>query len=113
MAAAEPHDVALTPRPASARRKLRASYGEVSPKRHLYSEGATRLQVALDTAQQTGPDVFTRMNRHGRHTLTAFDAQMRAPLPALDTTEGPQNATKVLRGHKIRIADGLLICLWQ
>ncbi len=33
-----------------------------------------RLQVALDTAQQTGPDVFTRMNRYGRHTLAAFDA---------------------------------------
>ena len=33
-----------------------------------------RLQVALDAAQQTRPDVFTRMNRHSRHTLAAFDA---------------------------------------
>jgi hypothetical protein len=33
-----------------------------------------RLQVALDTAQQTRPDVFTGMNRHGHHTATAFDA---------------------------------------
>ena len=41
-----------------------------------------RLQVALDTAQQTWPDVFTRMNRHGRHTPATFDARMRASLPA-------------------------------
>ena len=33
---------------------------------------------------------------------------MRAPLPALDATEGPQDAPKVLRGHQIRIADGAL-----
>jgi hypothetical protein len=46
----------------------------------------TRLQVALDAAQQTGPDVFTGMNRNGRHTLAAFDAQMRAWLPALDAS---------------------------
>ena len=72
-----------------------------------------RLQVALDTAQQTGPDVFTRMNRYGRHTLAAFDAQMRASLPALDATEGPQDAPKVLRGHEIRIADGCRMCLWR
>jgi hypothetical protein len=41
------------------------------------------------------------MNRYGRHTLAAFDAQMRAPLPALDATEGPQEAPKVLRGHGV------------
>ena len=46
------------------------------------------------------------MNRYGRHTLAAFDASMRASLPALDATEGPQDAAKVLRGHEIRIADG-------
>ena len=33
-----------------------------------------RLQVTLDTSQQTGPDVFTRMNRYQYHTLAAFDA---------------------------------------
>ena len=33
-----------------------------------------RLQVTLDTSQQTGPDVLTRMNRYGCHTLAAFDA---------------------------------------
>ena len=37
---------------------------------------------------------------------------MRASLPALDATEGPQDAAKVLRGHEIRIADGGLMCLW-
>ena len=36
----------------------------------------------------------------------AFDAQMRAPLPALNATDGPKDAPKVLRGHSIRIADG-------
>ena len=48
----------------------------------------------------------TGMNRYGRHTLAAIDAQMRASLPAFDATEGPQDAPKVLRGHEIRIADG-------
>ena len=33
-----------------------------------------RRMFALDTAQQTGPDVFTGMNRYGRHTLAACDA---------------------------------------
>jgi hypothetical protein len=61
--------------------------------------------------QQTGPNVFTRMNRNGRHTPAAFDAQMRAPLPALDAAEGPQDAPKVLRRHSIRIADYCLMCL--
>ena len=70
-----------------------------------------RFQVALDATQQTWPDVFTRMNRDGRHTPAAFDAEMRAPLPALDTTEGPQDPPKVLRAHEIRIADGRLMCL--
>jgi hypothetical protein len=32
--------------------------------------------VALETTQQTGPDVFTRMNWYGRNTATALDAQM-------------------------------------
>lgn len=43
-----------------------------------------RLQVALDTAQQAGPDVLTRMNRYSRHTPAAFDAQMRVTLTALE-----------------------------
>jgi hypothetical protein len=51
------------------------------------------------------------MNRYGRHATAAFDAQMRAALPALDATEGPQDAPKVLRGHKIRIVDDRWICL--
>jgi hypothetical protein len=71
------------------------------------------LQVALDTAQQARPDVFTGVNRYGRHTLAAFDAQVRASLPALDATEGPQDAPKVLRGHEIRIADYCPMCLEQ
>jgi hypothetical protein len=45
-------------------------------------------------AQQAGPDVFTGMNRYGRHTLAAFDTKVRASLPALDATEGPQDAPK-------------------
>jgi hypothetical protein len=51
------------------------------------------------------------MNRRGRHTLAAFDEYMRTALSALDTTEGPQDAPKVLRGHKIRIVDDRWICL--
>jgi hypothetical protein len=42
--------------------------------------------------QQTEADVFTCMNRYGRHTLAAFDASMGSPLPALGETEGPQHA---------------------
>jgi hypothetical protein len=60
-----------------------------------------RLQVALDAAQQAGPDVLTGMNRDGRQTQAAFDTQVRAPLPALDATEGPQDMPNVLRGHEI------------
>jgi hypothetical protein len=51
------------------------------------------------------------MNRYGRRALAAVDAEMRAPLPALDATEAPQDAPKVLRGHEIRIADDCRICL--
>lgn len=47
------------------------------------------------------------MNRYGRYTRAAFDAQMRASLPALDATEGPQDTPRVLRGHEIWIAEGL------
>lgn len=68
------------------------------------------LKVALDTAQQPWADVFTGMTRYG-HALATLDAEMRASLPALDTTKGPQDAPKVLRGHQIRIADGRLMCL--
>jgi hypothetical protein len=53
------------------------------------------------------------MNRYGRHTTAALDAQMRAALSALDATEGLQDAPKVLRGHQIRIADYNLMCLEQ
>jgi hypothetical protein len=53
------------------------------------------------------------MNRYGRHTLAALDAQVRAALPALDATEGPQDAAKVLRGHEIKIPDYCLMCLAQ
>ncbi len=41
-----------------------------------------RLQVALDAAQQTGSDVFTGVDRHGRHAATALDAEMGAALSA-------------------------------
>jgi hypothetical protein len=65
----------------------------------------TRLQVALDAAQQSGSDVLTRMNDYGRHTVAAFDAHVRASLPALDTTEGFQDAATVVRGRRIRVAE--------
>jgi hypothetical protein len=61
--------------------------------------------------QQTWSKVFTGTNGYGGHAPAAFDAQVRASLPALDATEGPPDAPKVLRGHKIRIADGRLMCL--
>jgi len=51
------------------------------------------------------------MNWYGRYAAAALDAQMCAPLPALNATEGPQDAPKVLRRHEIRIADGRLMCL--
>jgi hypothetical protein len=38
---------------------------------------------------------------------------MRAPFPALDATDGPQDAPKVLRGHQTRIADSHRMCLWR
>lgn len=48
------------------------------------------LHVAFDAAQQTWPDVFTSMNRYGRHTLAALDAHVRAALAPLDATERPR-----------------------
>jgi hypothetical protein len=35
-----------------------------------------RLQVAFDSAQQSWSDVFTGMNRYGRHAPAAFDPEM-------------------------------------
>jgi hypothetical protein len=50
--------------------------------------------------EQSWSDVLTRMYRYGRHTLAAFDAQMRAPLPDLNAADGPEQASKVLRVTK-------------
>ncbi len=47
------------------------------------------------------------MNRYGRHTPAAFDAQMGAPLPALDAAAGPQDPPKVLRRHEDQDSRGL------
>jgi len=70
-----------------------------------------RLQVALDAMDETWSNVFAGVDGYGRHAATALDAQMGAALPHLDTTQGPEDAPKVLRGHEIRIREGHLICL--
>lgn len=71
------------------------------------------LQIARNATEQTWSDVLTRVYRHGRHTKTAFDAQMRAPPPDLNAAEGPEETSKVLRGHDLRIVEPTLICLGQ
>lgn len=67
--------------------------------------------MALYSPQQARTDILARVDWYGWHATAAFDAQMRAALPALGATEGPQDAPKVLRGHEIMIAAQCLMCL--
>jgi hypothetical protein len=58
------------------------------------------LKIALDRAQNSGPEILARVHRQGREAFSAAYPHMRAPLPNDVATKLPKYADELSSLHK-------------